>query len=157
MMRLNIRRAQVEDSEGICRTHRASITELCSSHYSPQQIATWAGDRRPQEYERRIREAIVLVAEEPGEVVGFSIMSPERDEICALYVHPQHVRRGIGRRLLDALEAEARAAGVSEVVLQSTLNAVPFYARCGFTVLGEAMHALPGGAELPCVRMAKKL
>ena len=40
------------------------------------------------------------VWEEDGTIQGFSAGDPRDGSICALFVHPSHERRGIGRALL---------------------------------------------------------
>ena len=60
-------------------------------------------------------------------------------------------RRGIGRRIMDLLEAEA--GGLDRVVLASQTHAVPFYERLGYVVVGEVFHE----AGLPHLRMEKPL
>jgi len=44
---------------------------------------------------------------------------------------------GVGRRLLDALAAAARARGDRELLLHAQRSAVGFYQRLGFTADGE--------------------
>ena len=55
-------------------------------------------------------------------------------------VHPSYARRGIGRSLLDHAARQAVAGG-SWVLTLTTFEHVPwnapYYARCGFRVLGE--------------------
>jgi GNAT superfamily N-acetyltransferase len=48
------------------------------------------------------------------------------------YVRPGYRDRGVGRALLDAVLAHARAAGCVRVVLAPSERSVPFYRRAGF-------------------------
>ncbi len=67
-----------------------------------------------------------------------------RDWNNTLWLHEFHVaaghqRRGIGRRLMDALAERARAAGLRAIVLETQNTNVPairFYRRVGFTLDG---------------------
>ena len=47
--------------------------------------------------------------------------------------------RGVGRALLDALVADARARGFTHVVLNAQDHAVGFYAKAGFTPFGATL------------------
>jgi predicted GNAT family N-acyltransferase len=47
--------------------------------------------------------------------------------------------RRIGRLLLDALVADARARGFTRVALNAQDHAVAFYAKAGFTPFGETL------------------
>lgn len=152
-----IRRAELADSENICRVHKASITALCGGDYTPGQIEAWIGQRQAVDYVKAIQSACFFVAEEDGQIIGFSLMQPAQGVINAVYVHPEHVGRGVGTLLLAALEREARAAGLSRVTLNATLNSVLFYKARGYESCGSGMNTLPSGVELPCLRMEKSM
>jgi GNAT superfamily N-acetyltransferase len=99
----------------------------------------------------RLREepqTLVLIAKVDGAVAGLGGIRSERlleyDEpwarVIALIVGEQHRGRGIGARLLDALEAEAASRGCLAVVLTSGNHrheAHRFYERCGYEVSGK--------------------
>lgn len=145
-----IRRATPADADAITPVHVASIRRLCAKDYTPQQIDAWAGWKSPENY----REAMAageqfFVAEVGGRVVGFAVLFG--DEVKAIYLHPDHAGRGIGRKLLDVVEAEARSLGIAEMKLTSTLTSVGFYESCGYVKGDFHEHAVSDGVLLPCV------
>jgi len=151
-----IRRATPDDAEAITPVHVASIRTLCAKDYTPEQIDAWAGWKSPEKYRAAMAAGeVFFVAEVDGGVVGFSVLFG--DEVKAVYLHPDHVGRGIGRRLLEAVEAEARANGVPELKLTSTLTSVRFYESCGYTRGDLHQHPVTGGVTLPCVHFSKRL
>jgi putative acetyltransferase len=154
---MNIRRAIITDAEGICRMHKASIKGLCRSHYTPAQIEAWAGPKQPEHYEPLIRDLIVSVMEEASDIVGFAALDGAAADIRALYVAPEVVGCGVGTRLLDALESEARRLAISRLSVSATLNSVGFYGARGYSSTCAAENLLPQGVSLPCVRMEKIL
>ena len=77
--------------------------------------------------------------------------------IRAFFVRPGYERRGLGRRLLDACVAAARAAGFTRAEMGATLTGAALYAACGYAPIEETAAALPGGLDLPIVRMGKAL
>ncbi|MEU5788871.1 GNAT family N-acetyltransferase [Micromonospora purpureochromogenes] len=70
--------------------------------------------------------------------------------IQQLSVHPDHARRGVGRRLLDHVAGWAAGRGLPALTL-TTFRSVPwnapYYARCCFLVLSPS-HIGPGLAEV---------
>lgn len=84
-----------------------------------------------------------LVAESEGEVVGFAAFAHgrwnRRTELWHLYVGSSHRGQGIGRALIDAVLADARAAGMRCVWLETSTVAYPaiaFYRQVGFELCG---------------------
>ena len=151
-----IRRATPDDAEAITPVHVASIRTLCAEDYTPEQIDAWAGWKSPDKYRAAMAAGeVFFVAEVDGRVVGFSVLFG--DEVKAVYLHPDHVGRGIGRGLLEAVEAEARANGVAELKLTSTLTSVRFYESCGFTRGDLHEHPVTAGVTLQCVHFSKRL
>jgi GNAT superfamily N-acetyltransferase len=89
-----------------------------------------------------------FVAEVGNRVVGFigvqrSVLY-ETDEdllrVCAISVMPAYQQSGVGRRLMEAAEAWARACGCTKVTLtsgnQRVHTAHPFYRKLGYEQTG---------------------
>ncbi len=154
---MKIRRARPEDLPYVAAVHRASILGLCAQHYSAVQLSQWTDALRPEGYAALLASREFLVAEQEGEVLGFGVLDFSESLINATYVSPKAVRRGVGRRLLEAMETLARQQGATRLRLSSTLNAVPFYQRLGYLQQGTGTNRLPTGVELPCILMTKDL
>jgi len=154
---MRIRKAGVKDTAQLANMHIASIKALCNGHYSKEQIAAWTGALKPRGYEHALQSLAFLVAEDDGEILGFGMLDVAASEIRAIYVAPLASGRGVGSRLLAELEALAREAALTRLMVHSTLNATGFYERRGFLTLGPAAHNLPDGTALPCVKMRKEL
>jgi GNAT superfamily N-acetyltransferase len=67
------------------------------------------------------------------------------DQIDAIFVRPSHIGQGIGRKMLDFLEHLARSHGLTSLKLDATLNAAPFYRRCGW--IGDELVASFSGSS----------
>ena len=153
-----VRLANPEECEAIYHVHVSAIRRLTSAHYSEAQIEAWAGPRRSGDYRPTIDESRMYVAEEAGEVVGFGVIDLEVKSVGAVYVHPEHVRKGIGTEILRALEQRARNEGIDHLRLDASLNAAPFYSHLGYREIERCAHTLGNGAtQIPCVVMEKSL
>src|SRR4051812_18999769 len=104
----SVRRATAADADVILRVHHDSVRILCSADYSPEQIAAWIAQAdNPHWLQTRIAmpHYDVFVAELYGAVVGFA--ERYEAEVCAVYVHPFHTRRGLAMKMLTELECAA--------------------------------------------------
>ncbi|HEY2708874.1 MAG TPA: GNAT family N-acetyltransferase [Caulobacteraceae bacterium] len=89
---------------------------------------------------------VFLVAEERGQVVGF--VHASETWMSSLYLLASHLRRGIGSRLLNAMRAELKARGVTDIgfkAVADNVRAVAFYDAQGARQLGR-QKAEDGGA-----------
>lgn len=86
-----------------------------------------------------------------------SLLDPatEPARIRAFFVDPDFARKGIGRQIIGACEAAARAAGFTHLELGATLPGVPLYAALGYSPIEHIEHPMPEGEVLPIVRMGK--
>jgi N-acetylglutamate synthase-like GNAT family acetyltransferase len=152
-----IRKARQEDKESIWRVHATAIRETCVSHYSEEVIRIWVERLAPDKYVEAISSNEFFVAEENGVVIGFGELNQAGGEITGLYVSPDAAGRGVGWKLLCALEERARTFGLGKLHLTSSLNAVSFYERSGFRFLEKMTQTLRPGVERASVRMFKEL
>jgi GNAT superfamily N-acetyltransferase len=107
-----------------------------------------------------VREAIEdegrgWVVESQGEVVAFAIGNNRNGNIWALFVHPDHERRGYGRRLHDTMLSWLWTQGLDRLWLttEAGTRAQVFYETAGWQLVG---HANQGELryEMPRPRLA---
>lgn len=89
--------------------------------------------------------------------VATGFIDLQSGELGALFVLPAYIGQGIGRSMLLHLERLALEAGISDIHLDATPNAAPFYRCCGYLGTSQAIYLSPTGLELPCVPMRKRL
>jgi GNAT superfamily N-acetyltransferase len=91
-----------------------------------------------------------------GEIVATgSTPVPGVATVRSVFVAPEHSRRGIGRALMRAVEADAREWGIFLVRLTAMLSAERFYRALGYRGEARGHMRLPDGARLGCVRLEK--
>lgn len=89
-----------------------------------------------EEYDGLDPDCVHVVAEaEDGAVIGTGRLLPD-GRIGRMAVAAAWRQRGVGRALLDALVAQARARGMERVTLNAQMSALGFYERSGFRAEG---------------------
>jgi len=95
---------------------------------------------------------------------GWTHEKPGTGEVQPGVAHLRHFAtrpgwtgHGIGRRIYDRCEAEARAAGVSSLEVYASMNAPAFYAALGFSRIDDITVALAQTIEFPSVWMRRRI
>lgn len=86
----------------------------------------------------------VVAETDTGEVIGYGalhVMWEHLGEVRTLGVSEQWLGRGVGHQLLDALQQRARELGLSQLFCLTF--EVEFFARHGFTAVGEDAEIVP--------------
>jgi putative acetyltransferase len=152
---LAIRPAIVDDAQRILEAHNAAVHRTAAGEYASDILAAWAAPRMARIIASQ--SELLLVAEIDERVVGFGSIIPKNSELRAVYVHPDFGRKGIGNRILSALEDLARQYALAELTMDASLNAEEFYRAHGYVVVDRGDHPLRTGARMRCVKMRKAL
>ncbi|CAI8806547.1 GNAT family N-acetyltransferase [Pseudomonas serboccidentalis] len=151
-----IRRATPDEAQIAFDIRRLAIRHQCIGAYSQQQMLDWTKGAAEDGYDTLMAKHFYLVCIE-GEPVATGMLDLEQREIGAIFIHPDFMQRGLGKRVLFFLEDLSRDLGLAEVCLDATLNAADFYRRCGYVGEGSAIYQSPSGLQLACVPMVKTL
>jgi GNAT superfamily N-acetyltransferase len=147
------------DLDPLAALQEASILRHGIAAYGEAKARAWA--RVGHDFKRvLLDDGQFFVAEQGGERLGVGGWSPDSLEarlawIRYLFVHPDHVRRGIGRRLVEVAEAAASRAGRPRFDVWSSLNAVRFYEALGYRRVRIARWPVRPSVELDYVLMRK--
>ena len=125
-----IRTALPCDALAIHNLHTRSVRGLCSHDYPTEVIDAWLRGRSPEGY-KGLAKGEMYVFEESGAILGFSHVRPTC--VVALFVDPEHVRKGVGRALFEHALVLIRASGATPIPFEATITALPFYLRMGCT------------------------
>jgi GNAT superfamily N-acetyltransferase len=125
-----IRIALPDDALAIHNLHTRSVRGLCARDYPKEVIGRWLWGRSPAGY-KGIAKKEMYVFEESDVICGFSHVVPISG--VALFVDPDHTRRGVGRALFEHALALIRASGAIPAPFDATLTALPFYLKMGCT------------------------
>jgi GNAT superfamily N-acetyltransferase len=169
-----IRLATRTDADAIDALMKASIREIFPRFYDARQTAS-SIEHISSVDEMLIDDGTYFVIEEGDTLIacgGWSrrdklytgsgagsddarLLDPasEPARVRAMFVRADRTRRGLGRRILEACEAAARAEGFRTLALMATLPGVLLYGRYGFRETARATLRLPDGVEIGGVAM----
>ncbi|MHA6316062.1 GNAT family N-acetyltransferase [Altererythrobacter sp. CAU 1778] len=173
---LHLRIATDEDVDAIAALMALAIEQLQRGFLSPEQIEA---SKTAMGLDRQLIEDGTYFCVEDGDALagcgGWSrratlyggnhsagrdprLLDPatERARIRAMYTHPDHVRKGVGRIIIEAAEAAARAEGFAAMEMAATAAGVPFYLTCGYTIESEWFDT-NGAVPVPLATMVKRL
>jgi N-acetylglutamate synthase-like GNAT family acetyltransferase len=130
---MHVRRANIEDAAAVCAVLRRSITELCHADHGGDDVllGKWLSNKTVENVARWIRQNHVVVSEEAGALLGVAAMT-DSGKITLNYVSPEARFRGVSKALMQQLEEQASALGLSECMLETTQTALRFYLSLGY-------------------------
>ncbi len=170
------RLASADDLDAIGALMEISIAELQKPHLNEPQIAS---SRLIMGLDTQlVADQTYFVVEINGQLAGCggwsrratlyggdltpgrsaALLDPKADaaRIRAMYTDPAHVRKGVGRLILQLCERAARTEGFQRAELVATLSGEALYAACGYAAI-ERFNDARGGVAVPLVRMAKAI
>lgn len=158
-----LRRADPADAAGMVAVHYAAVHGIAPGHYPDAILSSWSPV--PDEQRRGWLADFVaspstvadVAVAASGAVVGFCIATLDPPWLRALYVDPGYSGQGVGRSLLHAIESRCRAAGLGTLELNASYNAAAFYRAHGYVEVRDTTQALPDGAVMGAILMAKTL
>jgi len=173
---LSYRFARRDDFESLTKLMDAAISDLQTPFLTEDQIRS---SRVTMGLDTQlIDDGTYFIVESLGDIVGcggwsrratlyggdkspgrsLALLDPAKDaaRIRAMYTHPLHTRRGVGRFILSLSEEAARADGFKRAELMASMAGEPLYRACGYQACERVIDER-GGVGVPLVRMSKLL
>lgn len=155
-MDLTIRKATADDAAAAWAIRNAAIRHACRGFYADDLLEKWtAGEMTDQFVEFVVQQFYVATVN--GVVAGTGFVNLLDGRLDALFVRPDMMGKGIGKRIVAFCEEMGRSAGLTELKLDSTLNAAAFYRRRGFVGDVVGVYRSPRGISLDCIPMSKRI
>lgn len=165
---LTVRNATETDVENIYKIHTEAIRKKCSSHYGTEDVNVWVARQEKAKYLPFIAAKEIVVADKEGKVLGFGHLTSNTEarpkesdgktmQIRGLFVDPDCGVKGVGSELMKEMEKRARECESKCLIVQSSLNAVEFYKKCGFIPIELTTHQMSEQSCLQCHKMMKNL
>ncbi|WP_350446368.1 GNAT family N-acetyltransferase [Pseudomonas solani] len=133
-----IRTATPDDAAGISQVVLLALAESNARDYPPAVIASVQANFGPEQVRGLLAAREVLVAEEAGCVIGTA--SLDGDVVRTVFVAPGAQGLGVGRRLMEQVEALARERGIAVLKVPSSITAEGFYAGLGFQAVQQIIR-----------------
>ncbi len=153
---VHIRPYSSGDLASITELFRKTVHAVGIGHYTQRELDAWAPVDLPVEaWEKRMAENTSLVAEKDGMIAGFAELSPN-GVVDMMYVHKDHLRRGVASALLAELELSADGRGIERLTTNASRAAKQFFLDRAFTVLAR-QTVTRGSVLIENFQMAKKL
>lgn len=166
-MTYSVRIAVPEDVPAVTALFEATYPPLFAAGYGPEVLAA-ALPRMTKANPRLLASGNFFVAtRRDGEIIGCGGWSKERPgtsefrdgigHIRHFATHPDWLRRGIGRAIIDRCSEQARAADIARFECYSSLVAVGFYRAIGFSVESEMTLDLGDGVSIKGMLMRREI
>ena len=120
-----LKREEVERAVDLCRD---SILEGPHSQYTSLQRAKWADIDRADWRRRLVGQHTLAARDAQGTLVGVASWVAQTGSTAwldHLYVAPAYQRQGVGLRLLQAVERDARKQSMVRLQTQASLHLLP--------------------------------
>ena len=153
---LNFKKATRDDARAALEIRNAAILNQCVGCYPMEALKIWASDELSESFKDTV-EKHFYIAVDCNQMIGTGMINIETGKIDAVFVHPDHMRKSIGRRIVQFLEEIAQRHGLEILSLKSTLNAAVFYRACGFEGNEASVYISSKGVPLDCILMIKKI
>ena len=139
---LTIRPFEPQDAAAVSALIRHTMAVSNSSDYPMERLQPLMNYFSPEKMLLLSHERICLVAELEGQVVG--TVALEGTELCTFFIHPKMQGKGIGSRLLAAIEEKALEVGITQIHTDASLTGAPFYERRGYRRTGVDIEGTAG-------------
>jgi GNAT superfamily N-acetyltransferase len=158
---LEIRPLGVDDYPAVRYLHAKSLQAHTADALSDAEIGAFTRLVHSPLYSDLLREETeIFSAWLGGELVGTAAWRLNADDGTSAriaYVFARHSGFGIGRRLVTEAEGRAITWGFDRLTSYTTLNAVGFFRRLGYSVASYGVKVLSSDCALPVAFLTKAL
>lgn len=154
----------IDHMSDVRHLHALSARRLAAGMLSEAEIVAFAQHLYSEAYSARLADIVqskrLLGARLPDMLVGTAGWTPANDagsvaRLVGVFISPLYAGMGLGRLLIEAVEAEARLAGFANFTIRAPLGASGFFAHLGYEVASHGVWPLDREVALPVAFMRK--
>lgn len=149
-----VRKADMADALPVYRLVQKTIRTVYPGYYEPAIVDAFCRFHSLDAIEEDIGLSKVRVLESGDCIVGTGTLDGEH--ITRVFVLPESQGRGLGTRVMDALEGEA-AKSCGYTVLDSSVPAESFHLHRGYDVIDRGEWHIEATAGQPSVTLVYKV
>lgn len=148
------------DAEALLHTRRETVIDNTAEKYPRAVLESWAAKTDAETINQEVEaiknpDRITIVAETTGKIIGLCTIGISEALLKQCYVLPEYNGLGIARELVKRVETIAQEKGLKSMRLSSSLIALEFYKKQGYSELNSYDYELENGLKMPCVMMEK--
>jgi GNAT superfamily N-acetyltransferase len=156
-----VRRVGLDDHAQVRYLHARAMRAQCGDALSDGELMAFLAVVESPAYSDHLRVEEVHGAFIDGQLIGTASWLANADDgetarIGGVFVHPMFTRLGLGGRLLAEVERRASQSGFGQFGASATINAVPFFERCGYAEASRGVKAFGPECWLPVAFLRKR-
>ena len=129
---MKIRSGVIADA---ARLTQVALDAIAGSGYTPEQIAAWSQNFTDARMTQVLENDTVIVVELDNVIAGFATLIDQGEtagNLDLLYVDPKFSRRGVGKRLIRAIEDEALRLDMTALWVDASAPAMHRLLQLGY-------------------------
>ena len=131
------RRFEAADAQTVSEIIIRTLREVNIRDYTPEYIEETAAKMDPQQILRRAEWTHFYVILDGEAIVGCGAIGPywgKEDEstLFTIFVLPEYQRKGVGRRIIETLEADEYFLRAKRVEIPASVTGCAFYRKFGY-------------------------
>ncbi len=133
-----IRRFKKSDAVKAASIIRKALIEINSKSY-PESVIKYMYDVfTPEKMVELSKERDFLVATEQDVILGTATL--KNDHVGNVFVDPKHHGKGMGTKLMNAIESLARERGITKLILNASIDAIKFYQKLNYEKVSKVYN-----------------
>ena len=135
--KMNIRRFQNEDANGLADVIASTLRTTNIKDYSPEYIENDISFLRAENLIERSKWMNIYVVCDDKKIIGCGAIGPywgkeDESSIFTVFVLPEYQGNGIGRKIFETLEQDEYFLRAKRIEIPASITAVNFYRKMGY-------------------------
>jgi N-acetylglutamate synthase-like GNAT family acetyltransferase len=151
---MEVRNFEPDDAEKISQLIVQNLRKVLIEVYPNEAIEALVPFFTPEKLIEDSKHQFMLVGLLEDELVGTASLA--NDRVRNVFVDTARHRSGLGKKLMTAIEAYARAQQLKKIYLIAAISACGFYEKLGYKIVKHIEHDL-NGISIPEIQMEKVL